>query len=60
MKRYGGPLADQIRGKMRRRADAQELILRALAEIDDLSESIDRDLEQLAEQLDAEKPGRMA
>lgn len=46
---HSGPLADEIRGKMRRRADCQDLIARALAEIDQLTEAIDRDLEELAE-----------
>lgn len=58
--RYSGPLADRIRGKMRRRADCQDLIARALAEIDGLTEQIDRDLEELAERIDADRPGRMA
>jgi hypothetical protein len=45
---------------MRRRADCQDLLAKCLAEIDDLTEAIDRDLEELAERIDAERPGRMA
>lgn len=50
-----GPLADEIRGKMRRRADCQDLIARCLAEIDGLTEAIDRDLEELAVEQDPDR-----